>query len=203
MPGTGIIHRLVKWSSPLPDPVLQRVPRSDMSERMANEYDTALALRDDATMYEVGANAPELMEWYKDEFYGRLFYGGRVEARVKELLRYRLSMTHGCAYCNKGNRVAAEKHGVTPEQLKWIMDASAECFDDKDRAVLWLADQIVMTNMNGHLGHELHEKLKPHFDDAQIFELGMVAGILTGMAKFIFVYDLVEKDAHCPVMPPS
>ena len=71
----------------MPDPVLQRIPRSDMSERMANEYDTALALRDDATMYEVGANAPELMDWYKDEFYGRLFYGGLVEARIKELLR--------------------------------------------------------------------------------------------------------------------
>ena len=185
----------------MPDPALERVAREDMSERMRDEYDTALNLRDDATMYEVGANAPELMEWYKDEFYGRLFYGGRVEPRVKELLRYRLSMTHGCAYCNKGNRVAAETHGVTPEQLKWIMNEDADCFDDKDRAVLWLADQIVMTNMNGHLGPELHGKLKPHFDDAPIFELGMVAGILTGMAKFIFVYDLVEKEANCPIQP--
>ena len=73
-------------------------------------------------------------------------------------------MTHGCAYCNKGNRVAAQKHGVTSEQLKWIMKEGAECFDTKDRAVLWLADQIVMTNMNGHFGPELHEKLKPPFE---------------------------------------
>jgi hypothetical protein len=29
----------------------------------------------------------------------------------------------------------------------------------------------------------------------------MVAGILTGMAKFIFVYDLVEKEANCPIVP--
>jgi len=95
----------------MPDPVLRRVPRAEMTERLQAEYDAALALRDDATMQQVGANAPELMAWYKDEFYGRLFYGGRVDTRSKELLRYRLSMTHGCAYCNKGNRVAAEKAG--------------------------------------------------------------------------------------------
>ena len=185
----------------MPNPMLRRVPREEMTERMAADYDTAMKLRDDATMNEVGANAPELMVWYKDEFYGRLFYGGRVEARLKEILRYRLSMTHGCAYCNKGNREAAQKQGVTAEQLRWIMNEDAECFDAKERAVLRLADQIVMTNMNGNLDKKLYDELKPHFDDAQIFELGMVAGILTGMAKFIFVYDLVEKEANCPVVP--
>lgn len=185
----------------MPNPVLRRVPRDEMTERMRADFDTAKALRDDATMNEVGANAPELMEWYKDEFYGKLFFAGRVEPRLKELLRYRLSMTHGCAYCNKGNRDSAQKHGVKPEQIKWIMNEDADCFDAKERAVLRLADQIVMTNMHGNLDQKLYAELKPHFDDAQIFELGMVAGILTGMAKFIFVYDLVEKEANCPVVP--
>ena len=184
----------------MPDPVLRRVPRAEMTERLQAEYDATLALRDDATMQEVGANAPELMAWYKDEFYGRLFYGGRVDTRSKELLRYRLSMTHGCAYCNKGNRVAAKSAGVSAEQLAHIMNEAHACFSPRDRAVLRLADQIVMTNMHGVLGPELHADLKPFFDDAQIFELGMVAGILTGMAKFIFLYDLVEKEANCPIV---
>jgi len=185
----------------MPNPVLRRVPRSEMTPRLQGEYDATLVLRDDATLQEVGANAPELMAWYKDEFYGKLFYSGRVDTRSKELLRYRLSMTHGCAYCNKGNRVAANRAGVSPEQLAHIMDAEHACFPARDRAVLRLADQIVMTNMQGALDRALHAELTPFFDDAQIFELGMVAGILTGMAKFIFVYDLVEKEAHCPIGP--
>lgn len=185
----------------MPHPVLRRVPRDQMTPRLQKEYDDTLALRDDATMQEVGANAPELMAWYKDEFYGRLFYGGRVDVRSKELLRYRLSMTHGCAYCNKGNRVAALRAGVTAEQLQHIMTENHACFSAQDRVVLKLADQIVMTNMHGELSRELHGQLQPFFDDAQIFELGMVAGILTGMAKFIFVYDLVEKEANCPIVP--
>ncbi|MCC7100918.1 MAG: carboxymuconolactone decarboxylase family protein [Rubrivivax sp.] len=185
----------------MPNPLLKRVPRADMTPRLQQDHDATLALRDDATLLEVGANAPELMAWYKDEFYGRLFYGGRVETRIKELMRYRLSMTHGCAYCNKGNRDAATRAGVTTEQLARIMNESAPCFDARERAVLKLADQIVLTNMHGELTPALVEELRPHFDDAQIFELGMVAGILTGMAKFIFVYDLVEKEANCPIVP--
>ncbi len=183
----------------MPNPVLRRVPVAEMSPRLQAEHAVTMKLRDDATLIEVGANAPELMAWYRDEFYAKLFYAGRVDVRTKELLRYRLSMTHGCAFCNKGNSVAARKAGVTQEQLDHIMDEHHACFDAKDRAVLQLADQISMTNMNGTLDAPLHAALRPHFDDAQIFELGMVAGMLTGMAKMIFVYDLVEREAHCPI----
>jgi alkylhydroperoxidase family enzyme len=79
------------------------------------------------------------------------------------------------------------------------MSEDSPVFDDRDRAVLRLADRLSMGNQTGALDPELHRQLSRFFDDAQIFELGMVAGILTGMAKFIFVYDLVEKEAHCPI----
>lgn len=187
----------------MPEPLLARVPRSQMSERLQREHDASVALRDDATLIEVGANAPELLEWYRDSFYAKLFYGGRVDVRTKELLRYRLSMTHGCAYCNRGNSKAALKAGVTEAQLARIMNESDPVFDERDRAVLKLADQVSMTNMHGTLDQALHAQLRPYFDDAQIFELGMVAGILTGMAKFIFVYDLVDKEANCPIRPAA
>jgi AhpD family alkylhydroperoxidase len=175
------------------------VPREAMSPRLQKDYDDAIALREDATLIEVGAHAPELLEWYKDSFYARLFYGGRVDVRTKELLRYRLSMTHGCAYCNRGNSQAALRAGVPREQLESIMNEGSAVFDARDRAVLRLADRISMNNQSGSLDAGLHRELREFFDDAEIFELGMVAGILTGMAKFIFVYDLVEKEAHCPI----
>jgi alkylhydroperoxidase family enzyme len=79
------------------------------------------------------------------------------------------------------------------------MNEGSAVFDARDRAVLRLADRISMNNQSGSLDAGLHRELREFFDDAEIFELGMVAGILTGMAKFIFVYDLVEKDAHCPI----
>jgi len=155
----------------------------------------------DATFYEVGANAPELLEWYVKGFYGSVFYGGRVDIRIKELLRYRLSMTHGCAYCNKGNIEAARRAGLADEQLDAVMDETSDAFSGRERAVLRLAAEMALTNMEGRLTPALYDDLSVHFDDAEIFELGMVAAVLTGMAKFLFVYDLVEREAHCPVGP--
>ena len=38
----------------------------------------------------------------------------------------------------------------------------------------------------------------PNFSDAEILELGLVGGILAGVAKFMFAYDLVEKEDACP-----
>lgn len=185
----------------MPNPVMPRVPRASMNPRLQKDYDAALDLRDDATLIEIGAHAPELMEWYREGFYAKVFYGGRVDVRTKELLRYRLSMTHGCAYCNRGNSAAARTAGVTEQQLARIMNEHDAVFDARDRAVLKLADQVAMTNQHGHLDRTLYAELRAHFDDAQIFELGMTAGFLTGMAKFIFVYDLVEKEANCPFQP--
>ena len=82
-----------------------------------------------------------------------------------------------------------------------IMNENADCFDEKDKSILALADQIVITNMNGNLDKNLYSKLKKFYSDAEIFELGVAAGILTGMAKFLFVYDLVEKEDNCPINP--
>ena len=112
-------------------------------------------------------------------------------------------MTHGCAYCNKGNIEAARRAGIAEAQLDAVMDETSAAFSERERAVLRLAAEMALPNMEGQLTPALYEDLSAHFDDGEIFELGMVAGILTGMAKFLFVYDLVEREAHCPVGPAA
>lgn len=183
----------------MPNPLLPRVPPEKMTERLRKDREIALRDRDDATFMDIAANAPDLYDWYRESFYAKVFYGGRADVRSKELLRYRLSMMHGCAFCNRGNSLAAEKAGVTKEQLRHVLDEQHVVFDAKDRALLALADRIAMTNLPGALDAPLYDALRKHYDDGQIFELGMVAGILTGMAKFLFAFDLVEKEANCPV----
>ena len=193
-----------KWTFAMPNPLLRRVPPEEMSPKLRRAYEASLKLQKikggDATFFEIGANAPELMDWYSEEFYGKLFYGGRVDIRTKELMRYRLSMTHGCAFCNKGNIEDARSAGVNEAQLRNIMDEESEAFSEKDTAVLKLVDEIVLQNMNGNLSNKLYENLKKYFSDAEIFELGMVASLMTGMAKFLFVFDLVEKEKNCPIV---
>ena len=189
----------------MPDPLLQRLEPHAMSAWLRDAYRRSRALQEskggDATFYEIGANAPHMLEWYFKSFYEGVFYGGRVEVRVKELLRYRLSMTHGCAFCNKGNVEAARRAGVSEAQLDAIMNEESDVFSEAERAVLRLAAEMALPNMEGQLTPALYADLSAHFDDGEIFELGMVAAVLTGIAKFLFVYDLVEREAHCPIGP--
>lgn len=75
---------------------LKRVPRDELSPELAALHDRLTKEEVDARFVEVGANAPELLDWYFNSFYGQIFYDGRVDARTKELLRLKLSKTHGC-----------------------------------------------------------------------------------------------------------
>lgn len=187
----------------MPDPALARIPRDDLPPRLQDMHDAAMRDRDEAVLIEVAGNAPETIEWYYDRFYGEMFHKGRVPVRIKQLARMKLSTMHGCAFCNRGNSKAALAAGVTPDQLDSLHDPEAPCYNAAERAVLRLAEQIEMTNFDGHLSPALHARLAPHFDDGQIFELGMVMAILTGMAKFLFVFDLVSREAACPMTPLS
>lgn len=185
----------------MPDTPLKRMAPHDMPESLRGSWQQSKALRGDATFIEVMANEPRLFEWYRDQFYGQIFGAGRVPGRLKELARYRLSTQHGCYYCNQGNRRDALAAGLNNDDLAAIEQGDLEHFSGVDRAVLMLANQMLLTCHDGALKGPVYDALSKHLDDGQIVELGMVLAVLTGMARFLFVYDLVEKEANCPFHP--
>ena len=75
---------------------LARIPYSELNPELAALHDQLTKEGVDPRFVEAGANAPELVDWYFNSFYGKVFYDGRVDARTKELLRLKLSKTHGC-----------------------------------------------------------------------------------------------------------
>ena len=78
-------------------PRLPLVPLDEADPRLARYYRDSLQKTGQIPPFlAAGANAPELVEWYYESFYAQLFYGGRVETRLKELVRLHLSKTHGC-----------------------------------------------------------------------------------------------------------
>ncbi len=182
----------------MPDTPLNRVAVEDMPADIAAAHGKSMALRGDATFFEVFANHPFLYRWYTQGFYGEVFDGGRVERRIKELVRLRLSTTHGCRFCNQGNRRDALDAGLSQADIDAVADYEHSGLSLRDKAALQLADQLVLTNPAGRLDDKLYVSLKEHFDDAEILELGLLMGILTGVAKFLFAFDLVEKEQSCP-----
>jgi AhpD family alkylhydroperoxidase len=185
----------------MPNPAIAPLPRAAMPERWRAAAERAEEIRGESTLIEVLAQAPELLGWYYDGFYAEVFFKGRVDRRVKEVLRLRLSTLHGCAFCNKGNTRSAIEAGVTEEQVAAIRRIAAPCFDDRDRTVMRLADEMALPNMAGAVSPELAAELRRFFTEGEVVELGMVAAVLTGMAKMLFVFDLVSREADCPIGP--
>lgn len=185
------------------DTLFARTPRGDLPERFRPAWDMLNRLTGEPTFIEVFAAAPELVDLVMNEFYMKVFFGGRVGQRYKQLARLRLSVVHGCRTCNRQNVPGALESGFRQEQVDAMISGRPDegQFTDAERAVLDYADQMVLTNMNGDMSPELFARLRRHFSEPEILELGVVMAIISGMAKLSFLLRLVEKEESCPFVP--
>jgi len=184
-----------------PNTPLNRVSRDDLPSHMQAAWDDSKKLHGDTTYIEASGNNPAVFDWYMNDFYQNLFYSGRIETRIVELVRLRLANIHGCAMCNRGDTIAALEAGIPQEQIDQLPNYESGPFSEKEKAAIALADVMVLTNPNGYVTQTLYDRAKEHFTDGEIYELGMIMAVLCGAAKFIFAYDLVEKEDYCPFIP--
>ncbi len=178
--------------------VFPKLSKGDLPTNLKEIWDTSEARRGEAKFIAGMAHNPQLLEWYLGDFYQKLFYGGAVERRYKELGRLRLSNVHGCRSCNTGNRLDAAEGGLIPDQIRNIHDLTHSAHSDADKAVMKLADLMSMGADPGSvLESELYQELSQNFSDGDILELAMTLALLAGMARFIFAFDLAEKEDYC------
>ena len=177
---------------------LQRIPRDELPAGAQMAWDKLNELTQEPTFVEVFANAPDMLDFVMNQFYGNIFFGGNVEQKYKQLARLRLSLIHGCRTCNKQNVPGALEAGISQEQVDHLENVDAGPFTDAEKAVVKYAEQMALTNHEGKLDKTLYAKLREHFSDADICELGTVMAVIGGMAKLAFVMDLVEREEYCP-----
>ena len=79
-----------------------------------------------------------------------------------------------------------------------MLDFETGPFTDAEKAVLAYAREVSLTNAEGRMTPALFERLREHFSQADILELGVAMAVISGMAKLSFVLDLVEKESYCP-----
>jgi len=181
--------------------LLSRVPREELSEAARMAWEALNELTGTPTFVDVFAKAPELLDFAMVQFYQKIFFEGRVGEKYKQLARLRLSMNHGCRTCNLQNLAGVANIGYSQEQIDamWRQDYSS--FSEDEQAVMELADEIALNNDQGNLTAELHAKLKRHFSDEDILELGLCLAIIVGLVKLSFVFGLVEKEPYCKFGP--
>jgi len=147
--------------------LLKRVPREDLSEGARMAWDALNELTGTPTFVDVFAQAPELLDFAMVQFYQNIFFDGRVGEKHKQLSRLRLSMNNGCRTCNLQNLIGVGNIG------------------------------LALNNPHGELTPELHAKLRRHFSEAEILELGLCLSIIVGLVKLSFAFGLVEKEDYC------
>lgn len=179
---------------------IRSLKREELSPQLQDAWDFVYKLTGQAAFIEKGAHAPELLDFTMIDFYEKIFYGGRVDVKLKHLARLRMSLGHGCRSCNLGNTIGAQEVGYSIAELNAI-EGDRSIFSTAEQAVLELADQFLMTNVHGHMGPDIYARLRPHFDDAQILELSTVMSYLGGLAKMLFVLDMAEKEESCIFRP--
>jgi alkylhydroperoxidase family enzyme len=180
------------------DTLFTRTDRDHMAKPWRPAWDMLNQLTGDATFVEVFAQAPDLLEFVMQQFYAKVFFGGQVEQRFKQLARLKLSLIHGCRTCNKQNVPGALEAGFTQTQIDALREGDAGPFTPAERAVIEYAEQIALSNMDGQMTPALFDALRAHFSEAQILELGTAMAVISGMAKLSFVLDLVERESYCP-----
>lgn len=183
------------------DTLLTRIPREELDPKWHLAWDTLNTLTGTPQFVEVFAQNPDMLDFVMNRFYAPVFFGGRVDQRYKQLARLKLSVLHGCRTCNRQNVPGALAAGFTAAQIDALIAGDDSLFTDAERAVIDYAAQVALTNMDGLMTPELFRRLRAHFSEADILELGIAMAVIAGMAKLSFVLNVVEKEAYCPFAP--
>ena len=180
------------------DTLFTRTDREHLAPAFQPAWDMLHKLTGDATFVEVFAQAPAMLDFVMQQFYAKVFFGGTVQQSYKQLARLKLSLIHGCRTCNKQNIPGAIAAGFTQAQIDALIAGDLQPFTPAERAVIGYAEQIALSNMDGHMSAALFGQLRAQFSEAQILELGTAMAVISGMAKLSFVLGLVERESYCP-----
>ena len=86
------------------------------------------------------------------------------------------------------------ENGLTEEKISEL-DGEENSFSDRERLALEYAERLAVDHHNMDDG--FFDRLRTEFDDAEILELGMMAGQYIGFGRLLMVLDLTPK--FCPI----
>jgi AhpD family alkylhydroperoxidase len=116
---------------------------------------------------------------------------GTLDPRLIELVRLRVAFHNQCRSCMAIRYQSAVAAGVT-EEVVCQLERPEEAVDltAKERAAIEFAD-LFATNHYA-IDDESFERLRKHFDDGEIVELGMNIAYFVGFGRLAMTWDMVD-----------
>jgi AhpD family alkylhydroperoxidase len=137
------------------------------------------------------ANAPHMAK-ANMAFMGTAMQGHRLSRRLLELVRLRLAFHNQCRSCMAMRFKAALDDGFT-EDLVCSLENPPEATDlhDREKAALEYADLFALNHFA--ISDETFDKLRLHFSEAEVVELGMFCAFYFGVGRLFASWDMTEE----------
>ncbi len=164
-------------------PAISYFPYEQMDERMQEEMQRCA--REGTPRPEssaVRAHAPHAF-WAFADSWKALFHSGVCDHAIKELCRVYISRTVKCEFCGNQRSIKATTAGLQEVQYDQLLNfESSDEYDDRQKAALSYAQAIAWGEDDLDA---LWARLRVHFTDAQLVELGNFIALTYGQQSWI------------------
>jgi AhpD family alkylhydroperoxidase len=143
----------------------------------------------------VWANRPELATAFL-RFQRALDANTSLSLRLRELVRLRVAFHNQCRSCMAVRSSAAIADGMTDGAVCSLQRPDeAPDLTDAEKAALAYADLLAIDHLS--IDDAVFDRLRQHFDDSQIIDLGVHIGVCVGFGRLAMSWDIVDD------LPPS
>jgi AhpD family alkylhydroperoxidase len=125
-------------------------------------------------------------------FLAQAMQGRTLSRRLLELVRLRLAFHNQCRSCMAMRFQSAVDDGLT-EGMVCSLEKPMEADDlsEREKAAIEYADVFAINHFN--ITDETFDKLRKHFKEAEIVELGMFVAYFFGIGRLFASWDMTEE----------
>jgi AhpD family alkylhydroperoxidase len=135
-------------------------------------------------------HAPELMGALH-RFADVLREKGTIPPRLVEMLRLRIAFHNQCRSCMAMRSAEAVADGLSEDLVcDLVRPEEAPDLNGAERAALAYADGLAIAHLE--IDDAMMDRLRLHFDDGEIVELGLHIAIFLGLGRVAMSWDLVD-----------
>jgi AhpD family alkylhydroperoxidase len=120
----------------------------------------------------------------------------QLPAREREAARLRIAQLNDCTLCRDFRAGSARAGGATADLYAHVDDPDEGTYTERERLAIEFAERFALDHRS--LDDMFFARLREHFTDPEILDLGICVGNWVGFGRLTMVLDL---DEACAVRP--
>jgi len=128
-----------------------------------------------------------------------VLYEGRLPHKLKEMCRIRISVAHKCGYCSTVRSNVAKAEGLDEDLVNDVLSEGVR-LSPREKAAIEYAD-LFKAGDEPIDNDAVYEKLRRHFSEEEIIELGMLCAQTVGVGRLVRSLNILSWEAACELNP--